>query len=162
MNRFKRSTLLPAVLLTLACGTARDTTVADAPSTAATRASLVIEVVPNPIEARRVSGDTYDFPFTIALRETNGVRVEINRVSIDVLALGTVSAYRKTYDRNEIARRGYPTSVAAGGELRYTFTPRKEVPDDRLFGGVSAQLVAEGTDANGNPVSATTSVTVSR
>lgn len=163
MKQLQRSIALVVVsLLTFACGSSGGGDGASSPATVPGRANLVINVVPNPIQARHVSGDTYDFPFTITLRETNGVAVQIDRVSMDVLALGAVSVYRETYDRGEIAQRGYPTSLAGGQELRYSFTPRKEVADDRLFGGVSAELVAEGTDSNGNQVRATTSVTVTR
>ena len=126
------------------------------------KASLEIFVQPNPIVATKVSGDTYDFPFEIGIRERGGVAVEIQRVGIDVLTLGTISVYERTYGREEIVRLGYPTSVRANGEIRYRFTPRKEVPDDRLFGAVTAELWVEGTDTGGNLVRATTRVTVTR
>lgn len=153
---------LRMALLILVTGCASSDPDAPAPSAAAGRAELQIEVVPNPIEAKQVSGETYDFPFTITLRELNGISVNIDRVSMDVLALGAISVHREEFDRAEIARRGYPTFLQAREEIRYSFTPRKEVPDDRLFGGVSAELRADGTDANGNRVTATTSVTVRR
>jgi len=126
------------------------------------RAALQIFVEPNPIVAQRVSGDTYDFPFEIGIVERGGVSVEVQRVGIDVIGLGAIRLYSQTFGREEIIRRGYPTSIPAHGEVRYRFNPRKEVPDDRLFGGVSADLFVEGTDANGNAVRATQRVTVTR
>lgn len=150
------------ILLTVACsssGSGDDTT---EPVTTPGRAALEIEVVPNPIEAKLVSGDTYDFPFAVTVREVNGVTVNIDRVSMDVLALGALPVHREEFDRAEIAKRGYPTSVRGNQEIKYAFTPRKEVTDDRIFGSVSAELRAEGTDVNGNRVTATTSVTVRR
>jgi hypothetical protein len=126
------------------------------------RAALEIFVEPNPIVATKVSGNTYDFPFAIGIRERGGVPVEIQRVGIEVLTLGTISVYERTYGREEIVRLGYPTAVNANGEIRYRFTPRKEVPDDRLFGAVTADLWVEGTDAGGDQIRATTRVTVTR
>jgi hypothetical protein len=126
------------------------------------RAALEIFVEPNPIVATKVSGNTYDFPFEIGIRERGGVPVEIQRVGIEVLTLGTISVYSRTYGREEIARLGYPTAVRANGGIRYRFTPRKEVPDERLFGAVTAELWVEGTDAGGDRVRATTRVSVTR
>lgn len=160
MRRFSSSLALVAVLalLTAACGSS------GGPSPQASlpgRASLSIVVEPNPIIARPVSGGTYDFPFAIALRETGGVAVSIDRVSMEVTTLGgSLRLYDTSYDSAEIARMNYPTSVAANGEIRYSLNPRKEVPDERLFGGVEADLRVDGTDTNGNRVFATTTVTV--
>lgn len=154
-------TLAALVVLLLGCSSASDGPAA-APDTIPARADLSVVVDPNPIQARLVSGDTYDFPFTVTVRENNGVGVEIDRVTLVVTALGAIPVYSETMSREEIAGRGYPTSLRGGGELRYSFTPRKEVDDDRLFGGVAAELRAEGTDANGNVVTAQTRVTVRR
>lgn len=146
--------------LTMGCSSSDDGS-AD-PVTVPGQAALQITVAPNPIQARHVSGDTYDFPFTVSLRERNGVAVTVDRVSIDVRALGAIPVYSESLSREQIAQRGYPTSLRGGGELRYSLTPRKEVPDDRLFGGVAADVRVDATDANGNHVSATTVVTVTR
>lgn len=124
--------------------------------------ALSISVEPNPILARQVSGSTYDFPFTLVMREVGGAAVTIQEVSVDVTALGGLRIYSQSYDAAEIARRGYPTSLGPGQELRYSLTPRKEVPDDRLFSAVTAELSAKGVDASGAPVTARTSVTVRR
>lgn len=126
------------------------------------RGALAIEVKPNPIVAHRVSGDQYDFPFAIALREVGGVTVDIDRVSIDVRAFGGIKMYTETLDRAEIARKGYPTRVNAGEEIRYQLNPRKDVPSDMLFGSVYADLLVEGTDVNGQKAKAETRVTVER
>lgn len=123
------------------------------------RGELRITVDPNPIVAYPV-GDRYDFPFTIALRETGGSRVTVERVGIDVLALGGLKVHSEELGAAEIERRGYPRTVAANGEIRYTLTPRKQVPDERLFGSVWGELWAEGTDAAGSPVSTRTRVTI--
>lgn len=152
---------LGVTLLSFACGGASSSS-STQPATTPGRAALSIRVEPNPIVARQVRGETYEFPFTVSIRESNGVAVNIDRVSVNVRALGTITVYEEAYGATDIARLGYPTALAGGAELRYAFKPQKEVPDDRLFGGVTADLRVEGTDANGNRVTANTDVTVSR
>lgn len=125
------------------------------------RGSLQLVVDPNPIIATRVSGNTYEFPFEIVLRETGGVAVNVDRVTLNVTALG-MNLYSETMDRAEIARRGYPTSLPAGGEIRYRLSPRRDVESDALFSAVSADVVVEATDVNGNSANARTTVTVRR
>jgi len=124
--------------------------------------AISIQVIPNPIAAQSVGGNTYEFPFEIVVRETGGRAVEVTRVSADVLALGTVRLATESYDAARIRSLGFQTSIPANGELRYRFTPRKEVTDDRLFGGVEAQLTVEATDDTGTPATARTTVTVRR
>lgn len=126
------------------------------------RGVLEISVEPNPILATDRQGDTYSFPFTVRIRETGGVTVQIDEVRMDVVALGAINVYSERFGRDEIVRRGYPTTIEAGSEIRYSFNPRKEVPDERIFGGVAAELTATGRDANGNQVRAATRVTVQR
>lgn len=128
----------------------------------AARGAIEIVVSPNPIVATNRSGDVYDFPFTVMIREVGGARVEVDRVRLDVLAFGAVNVYSVTYGRNDIVQRGYPATIEANGELRYSFNPRKEVPDDRLFSGVKGEIVAEGRDAMGNPVRSSVTVSVTR
>lgn len=149
---------LTLALLFAACAGGGAPAPATAPAEAA-RGELRITVDPNPIVAYPV-GDRYDFPFTIALRETGGSSVTVNRVGIDVLALGGLKVHSEELGAAEIERRGYPRTVAANGEIRYSLTPRKQVPDERLFGSVWGELWAEGTDAAGNPVSTRTRVTI--
>lgn len=131
------------------------------PVTVPGRAVLQIIVEPNPILAQHVSGNTYDFPFEIGIAERGGVSVEIQRVGIQA-GLGGINMYSKAYGRDEIVRRGYPTTLPANGEIRYRFNPRQEVPNESLFSVASAEMFAEGTDGNGNPVRATTRVTLTR
>jgi hypothetical protein len=57
---------------------------------------------------------------------------------------------------------GYSTSVPANGELHYHFAPRKNVQDDRLFGGVYGDVRADATDDTGTATSATVRITVTR
>lgn len=124
------------------------------------RGAISIEIVPNPIQARHVSSTTYDFPFEVVVRETGGRPVVIRRVSAVVKALGGLEIARESYDAAKIQSLGYSTSVPAGGELRYRFSQRHSVPDERLFSGVSADLTVEGSDDGGAPVNARTTVTV--
>ena len=124
--------------------------------------AIAVQVVPNPIVASRVSGDTYDFPFEVVVRETGGRPVNVTRVSVNVTALGGISFHRESWDADRIRSMGYNTSIAANGEVRYRFSPRKEVPDDRLFGNVSAQLTVDAIDETGTAASASTTVTVTR
>ena len=124
--------------------------------------AISIQVIPNPIVARNVGGNTYEFPFEVVVRETGGHPVNVTRVSADVLALGTIRVGNESYDAARIQSLGYQTSIPAHGELRYRFTPRESVSDDRVFGGVEAQLTVEATDDTGTPTSARTTVTVTK
>ncbi|HEX8170427.1 MAG TPA: hypothetical protein VF824_07805 [Thermoanaerobaculia bacterium] len=124
--------------------------------------AIAIAVLPNPIVAQNASGNTYTFPFDVSVRETGGHPVEITRVSATVYGPGGISFGNETYDAEKIRSMGYSTSIAANGELRYHFAPRREVPDERLFGGVSAELRVEATDDTGATTSASTRVTVTR
>lgn len=124
--------------------------------------SLSMTVNPNPIRAQKVAGDEYDFPFEIIVTERGGADVTIDRVSVDVTALGGLNVYSESYDRTEIERRGFNTRVPARGEVRYSFKPRKDVTDDRLFTAVEADLSVSGTDSAGRRTTARTSVTVRR
>lgn len=86
----------------------------------------------------------------------------IDRVSVEVTALGGLNIYSESYDRAGIESRGFATRVPARGEVHYSFNPRKDVPDDRLFSAVEAELSVSGTDASGSRTTARTSVTVRR
>jgi hypothetical protein len=124
--------------------------------------AVALDVTPNPIVAQRVSGDTYDFPFDIVVRETGGHPVNVTRVSATVFAAGGISVGREEWDADRIRAAGYSTTIAANGELRYHFAPRKQVSDDRIFGTLSAELRVEAVDDSGTPTSASTRVTVTR
>lgn len=150
--------LLALLLLSTFCASRGGPTPVSQPG----HGAITILIVPNPIVAQKVSGDLYDFPFEVVIRETGGRPVEIVRVSADVYALGGIRVAEESYDAAKIRSLGYATSLAARGELRYRFAPRKSVPDDRLFGGVSAELRVEARDESGAPANATTEVTVRR
>lgn len=124
--------------------------------------AISVQIVPNPVVANKVSGDTYEFPFDVIVRETGGRSVTIRQVSADVYALGGLHVANETYNATQIANMGFPTSVPANGELRYHFAPRKSVTDDRLFNSVSAQIRVDGYDNTNTPASATVTVTVTR
>jgi hypothetical protein len=124
--------------------------------------AIAITISPNPIVATQVSGNTYDFPFEVIVRETGGRAVNISRVSADVYALGGIRIGTETYDTAKITSLGYSTSVPANGELRYRFNPRRTVTDERLFSAVSADVTVEGTDDAGTPTTARTTVSVRR
>ena len=149
---------LALLFVAAACGSGPQPGVTGAPG----HGALAIQVVPNPILATRVSGDTYDFPFDVIVRETGGRPVNVTRVTATVYGPGGVNLHRESWDAARIRALGYDTSLDANGERRYRFAPRKEVPDDRLFGGISAELKVEGTDDTATPTSATTVVTVRR
>jgi len=154
----KTSTYLLLALLLTACSSGSGPRTTSVPG----RGALSIEVAPNPIIATRVKGDTYDFPFEAIVRETSGSAVTVQRVSVSVTAFGGLPVYSESYGPDEIARRGFPNTVSAMGELRYKFNPRKDVADERLFSAVSAELKVEGVDGTGAPTSARTTVTVRR
>lgn len=149
-----------ALLLASACASGGG---GQAGSTAAPgHGSIVIAVEPNPIVAQNVSGTTYDFPFDVVVRETGGHPVEIIRVSAEVLGPAGIRLATESYDAARISSLGFSTHIPANGELRYHFAPRKTVPDDRLFGGVSADLRVEAQDDTAMPATASTNVTVRR
>ncbi len=123
--------------------------------------AISIEVAPNPIVATRVSGNMYDFPINVVVKETGGHPVNITRVSVVVYAPGGFPVARDSFDANKIRSTGASTTIDAHSEARYHFTQRKEVPDERLFNGVSAELRVDAT-STGTATNATTRVTVTR
>jgi hypothetical protein len=124
--------------------------------------AIAIQVVPNPIVATQVSGNTYDFPFEIVIRETAGRPVNVTRVGIRVVLAGGITVHEESWDASRIRELGYNTTIQGRAETRYRFNPRKEVPDERLFGGVTAELRVEAVDDTGTETTATTAVTVRR
>ena len=154
----RRSALIVFLLLTTSCGGGRSST----PNVVPGRGAIRIDIIPNPIVARQIDGNTYEFPFEVLIREVGGRPVDIQRVSATVYALGTIRLASESYDAAQITAMGYPTRLPANGELRYRLTQRRSVPDDRLFGSVSAELRVEGQDDARNDVVATTTVTVQR
>jgi hypothetical protein len=148
-------------LLVCACSTGRPgpTQTSSTPG----HGAIALSVVPNPVVAKKVSGDTYDFPFDVVVRETGGHPITISRVTADIYApIGGIKVGSESYDAAKIRSLGYSTSVPANGELRYHFAPRKSVQDDRLFSGVYGDVRADATDDTGTPTSATVRITVTR
>ena len=123
--------------------------------------AISISVEPNPVVAHQVSGDTFDIPFDVVVRETGGRAVDINRVSAEVLALGGIPVTSESYDAAKIRSLGFSTHVNPNGELRYHFAPRRSV-DERVFGNVSAELTVDGTDETGLAVTARTNVRITK
>lgn len=151
--------LIPLLLLLAACSSG-------SPQSGSTsvpgQGAIAVSVEPNPIRATQVSGNTYDFPFQVVIRETGGRPLNVTRVSVNVTALGGISVHRESWDADRIRAMGQSTAIGARSEVRYRFAPRKEVPDERLFGGVNAELTVDAVDDTGAQTSATTTVTVTR
>jgi hypothetical protein len=147
-----------SVLLLAACNNGPSSGVTSVPG----HGAISVRVEPNPIVAKQVSGGTYDFPFEVIVRETGGRAVNISRVSVNVVFAGGISVGSESWNASEIRAMGHDPALGPLSERRFRFNPRKEVPDDRLFGGVTAELRVEGTDDTGTPTNATTSVTVRR
>lgn len=153
--------LAAATLLVCACSTGKPG--ATQTSAIPGHGAITLSIIPNPVVAQKVSGDTYDFPFDVVVRETGGHAVTINRVSADIYAaVGGIKIGSDSYDAAKIQSLGYSTSVPANGELRYHLAPRKTVQDERLFGGVYGDVRADATDDTGTPTSATVRITVTR
>ena len=156
----RRAALL-ALLLVPAAACVRSPAPVAAPEPIA-RGGLRISVDPNPIVAVPVSGGAYEFPFTIRLNETGGAAVTIQRVGIDVLAVGGLKVYSTQLSAADIERRGYSRTIEPLGEVRYTMRPRQQVPDERIFTSVWAELWAEGRDAGGHEITTRTRVTLTK
>jgi hypothetical protein len=104
----------------------------------------------------------YDFPFEVVVRETGGRQVNVRSVSVNVLGPLGLNLHNESWDAERIRSMGQSTTLAANSELRLPFAIRKEVPDDRLFSSVSADLRVEAVDESGSPTTASTNVTVRR
>ena len=111
--------------------------------------AISLQITPNPIVAHAVSGNTFDFPFDAVVRETGGHAVTIHDVSASVYALGGLQVANESYDAARIQSLGFPTTIPANGELHYHFDPQRDVSDQRLFSGVSADVRVDGTDDTG-------------
>ena len=124
--------------------------------------ALSIQISPNPIVAKKISGSTYDFSFDVVLRETGGHPVDVDQVSANVLALGGIQVASETYDAARIRSLGYSTRIAPNAEVRYHFSERREVTNDLLFTAVTAEVRVDGHDETGTPTTAVTRVNVTR
>lgn len=124
--------------------------------------ALSIQISPNPIVAHKVSGSTYEFAFDVALRETGGHPVDVDRVKADVFALGGIQIASETYDAARIRSLGYSTRINPNSEVRYRFSERREVTNDLLFQAVSADVRVDGHDETGTATTAATRVSVTK
>jgi hypothetical protein len=124
--------------------------------------AISVRVVPNPIVATRVSGNTYDFPLDMIVHETGGRAVTVSRVSVNVYGPAGIRVGSDSWDAARISSAGYSTNLPGNGEVRYHFAPRESVPDERLFSSISAELRVDAYDDTNTPTSATTTVTVTR
>lgn len=158
MKRF--AVVATFLLVTAACSTPRAGTQNDV--SVPGHGAITLTIAPNPVVAQKVSGSTYDFPFDVIVRETGGHPVTINRVTATIYGVGGIQLASESYDAARINSLGYSTSVPANGELRYHFAPRRDVKDDRLFGGIYGDVRADATDDTGTATSATTRITVTR
>jgi len=154
----KRLAALGIVALLTACGTSHPAGQASIPG----HGAINVQVVPNPIVARHVSGETYDFPFDVAVHETGGRAVTISRVSAVVFGPAGIQLDSESWDAARINAAGYSTNVPGNGELRVHFDPRKSVPSSDVFGGVHAEVRVDAYDETGTPASATVDVSVTR
>ena len=154
----KRTAIVFSLIVLAACSGGPQSGTTSVPG----RGALEVQVDPNPIRATQVSGSMYEFPFEVVVRETGGRPVNITSVTATVHGPGGFVVGRDSWDAGRIRALGYPTTIPANGQLRYRFAPRKEVPDERLFGSVSAQLTVEGSDDGNTPASASTVVTITR
>jgi hypothetical protein len=156
----KQLSFFAIALALFACATPQSGT--SRPASMPGHGAISLSVQPNPIVARKVAGTTYEFPFDISVRETGGRAVTIHSISVDVYALGGIRVGSDTYDAGRIVSLGYSTNVPGNGELRYHLAPRRDVTDDRLFGGVYGEIRVAASDETATPASASTSFTLTR
>lgn len=146
---------IPLILLLAVAGCGGSTGVTSVPG----HGALSVEVIPNPIVAIARSGDTYDLPFEVVIRETGGRPVTVQHVTATVFLGGGFQLGQESWDANQIRSLGYNTTLAPNSETRYKFNPRREVPD-AVFGGLSAELEVGAVDDTGTATRARTKVTV--
>jgi len=155
----QRLSALGLLLVFAACGTSHP---AGQTASLPGHGAIAVQVIPNPIVAHPVSGNTYDFPFDVAIHETGGRAVTISRVSAEVYGPAGIRLGSESWDSSRINAEGYSTNIPGNGELRYHFDPRKSVPNSELFGGVYAVVRVDAYDETGTPTSARVNVSVKR
>ena len=136
-----RQALILLILLT-ACSSAPE-------PLAQLKGHLVLDTDPNPLIARRVADDVYEFAFDIVMREAGGVDVRIEDFTVEAIAFKTITAQSQTYPATYITDRGYPASISAGKFLRFSFVKRWPIPSRLLLSGASLHVMARTIDANG-------------
>jgi len=112
------------------------------------RGHLVLDTNPNPLIARRVGDDLYEFAFDIIMREAGGVDVRIEDFTVEAVAYRAVVVRSQTFPATAITDRGYPASIAAGKYLQFHFVKRWNIPH-ALLPGASLRVSARTIDANG-------------
>ena len=112
------------------------------------RGHLVLDTNPNPLVARRVGDDLYEFSFDIIMREAGGVDVRIEDFTVEAVAYRAVTVRSQTFPASAITDRGYPASIAAGKYLQFHFVKRWSIPH-ALLPGASLHVSARTIDANG-------------
>src|SRR5437867_7242238 len=80
--------------------------------------AISIQIVPNPIVAVPVGGNTYDFPVDIVVREVGGRGVTVSRVTATVYGPAGIRLGDESWDATQIKNAGYPTNLPGNGELR--------------------------------------------
>jgi hypothetical protein len=110
---------------------------------------LVLDTDPNPLIARRVGDDLYEFSFDIIMREAGGVDVHIEDFTVSAIAFKTVAIRSQTYPASYITSHGYPASIGAGKYLRFSFVKRWTIPARLLLSGASLHVSARTVDADG-------------
>ncbi len=118
-------------------------------SPATLRGRIELDVAPNPLVARRVSDDLYEFAFDIIMREAGGVDVRIEDFTVEGIAFRTLTVQTQTFPASYITDRGYPATIAPGRFLRFRFVKRWNIPSRLLLSGASVHVIARTVDANG-------------
>jgi hypothetical protein len=141
--RLARTLWLIALILTSACA-------ATSEKPAILKGHLVLDVDPNPLVARRVGDDLYEFTFDILMREAGGVDVRIEDFTVDAIAFKTLTIQSQTFPATFITDRGYPAAIAAGKILRFSFVKRWKIPMRLVVSGASLRVSARTIDADGH------------
>lgn len=118
-------------------------------SPAARKGHLDLDVVPNPLVARQVADDLYEFEFDIVMRESGGIAVRIENFTVEAIAFRTIPMQTQTFPASYISDRGFPTTVEAGKVLRFSFVKRWNIPSRLLLSGASLHVTARTVDAEG-------------
>jgi hypothetical protein len=114
---------------------------------------LALEVEPDPVVLRRVWGDIWEIALRVRLRETGGVGVEIEKVSIRVL-MGSSPVYVEELDASALAGMDFATRLDGGGEVQHDFRATRFVPNPRLLENMTATIRVHATTESGRRVEA--------